>query len=279
MNAEEREETMPAALDCPSLHPRSTLDLAFRFGARRVPGSEACFVVLALAMHGGLAMAARTAPARGVEITPVTEVDLSPPPPREPPKVAAPEPTEEPSPATKGVARPKAPQAARAGALLTAKESAPSATRDDLVDFVTDPAGTSYGSGVVARGGTAEHGERGATAAGVGSAPVPAAATPRTDGLVAAANLSRRAALHEANACAGFYPSEADADSGAVTLTLVVRADGRVSSTSIVSETPVGQGFGRAARACLQTKQLEPSLDRSGTPVTAATTIKLHFSR
>jgi protein TonB len=279
MSAEEGEETMPAALDCSPLHPPSSLDLAFRFGARRVPGSEAYFVVLALAMHGGLAMAARAAPARAVEITRVTEVDLSPPPPPEPRKVAPPEPTEAKGPATKPPAQPRPPQAARAGALLTAKESAPSAIKDDLVDFVTDPAGTSYGSGVVARGGTADHGEHGAAAAGVGSAPVPAAAPPRGDGLVAAANLSRRAALHEANACAGFYPSEADADSGAVTLTLVVRADGGVSAASIVSESPAGQGFGKAARACLQTKRFEPSLDRSGTPVTAAATIRLRFSR
>ncbi|HSO30957.1 MAG TPA: TonB family protein, partial [Labilithrix sp.] len=154
-----------------------------------------------------------------------------------------------------------------------------SANKEDLVDFVTDPAGTTYGSGVVARGGTADHGERGATAAGAGSVPVPVAAPPRTGGLVADADLGRRAALHEANACAGFYPSEADSDAGAVTLTLVVRADGAVSSASVVSETPAGQGFGKAARACLQKKQFEPALDRAGIPVTAATTIKLRFSR
>ena len=162
---------------------------------------------------------------------------------------------------------------------MTAKESAPSA-KDELVDFVTDPAGSTYGSGVVARGGTAEHGERGATAAGVGSTPVPVrAAAPPQDGLVAAANLSRRAALNERDACAGFYPSEAEVDSGAVTLTVVVRADGGVSSASVVSESPVGQGFGKAARACLQKKRFEPSLDRSGTAVAAATTIKLRFVR
>jgi protein TonB len=279
MTGQEREETMAAAIDPSLLQPRSSLDLAFRFGAGRIPGREACFVILAFAMHGGLAMAVRAAPAPVAEVTNnVTEVELPPPPPPEPEKVAPPESTE-PIPEAKQSARPKPSQAARAGALLTAKESAPSAKTDDLVDFVTDPAGTSYGSGVVARGGTADHGERGATAAGVGSVPVPVAAPPGTDGLVAAANLSRRAALHEANACAGFYPSEADADSAAVTLTLVVRADGGVSSATVVSETPAGQGFGKAARACLQQKHFEPSLDRAGTPVTAATTIKLRFSR
>ncbi len=147
------------------------------------------------------------------------------------------------------------------------------------MDFVTDPAGTTYGSGVVARGGTAEHGEHGATAASVGSAPVRTATAPPTDGLVAAANLSRRATLNERDACAGFYPSEANVDSGAVTLTVVVRADGAVSSSSVLSESPVGQGFGKAARACLQKKRFEPSLDRAGTAVAAATTFKLRFLR
>ena len=109
---------------------------------------------------------------------------------------------------------------------------------------------------MVARGGTADHGERGATAAGVGSVPVPVAAPPGTDGLVAAANLSRRAALHEANACAGFYPSEADADSGAVTLTLVVRADGGVSSASVVSEIPGGTGIRERRRERVSSRSI-----------------------
>jgi protein TonB len=64
-----------------------------------------------------------------------------------------------------------------------------------------------------------------------------------------------------------------------VTLTVVVRADGGVSSASVVSESPAGQGFGKAARACIQRKRFEPSLDRSGTAVAAATTIKLRFVR
>jgi protein TonB len=162
---------------------------------------------------------------------------------------------------------------------VTAKSDTPSAKNDDLVDFVTDPNGTSYGSGVVARGGTADHGEKGATVKGVGTAPAPVAVAPPSDGLVPAANLSRRATLNEPNACAGYYPSEADADSGAVTLTLVVRADGAVTSSAVLSESPAGQGFGKAARACLQNKRFEPSLDRAGNVVAAATTLKVRFVR
>lgn len=262
--------------------PRSSLDLAFGFDGGRARGRGPAFVLLALALHGGLALVARGAPPRVAEVANVTEVELPPPAPPEPEpeKVSVPEPEEPAAPvATRTAAQPP-PQAARAGALLTAKESAPSAKNDELVDFVTDPNGTSYGSGVVARGGTADHGARGATAAGVGTAPAPrAVAAPPGDGLVAPENLSRRATLNERDACAGFYPSEADADSGAVTLRVIVRADGVVSSSSVTSETPAGQGFGKAARACLQKKRFEPSLDRAGTPVAAATTLKLRFVR
>jgi protein TonB len=115
---------------------------------------------------------------------------------------------------------------------------------------------------------------------GVGSVPAPpVAVAPAGDGLTAAADLSRRASLSEANACAGFYPSEASADSGTVALTLVVRADGAVTSAAVVSESPAGQGFGLAARACLQRKRFEPSLDRAGKAVAAATTIRVRFVR
>jgi protein TonB len=258
----------------------NSLDLAFGFDAGRTKGRALGFIGLALALHGGLAFAVRGAPHPAPEVTMVTEVELPPPPPPpEPAKVAAPEPEESEAPTAKPTAAPP-PQAARAGALLTAKESAPSAKNDELVDFVTDPGGTSYGSGVVARGGTADHGAHGASAAGVGSTPAPTrAAAPPGDGLVLAANLSRRATLNEPDACAGFYPSEADVDSGVVTLTVVVRADGNVTSTAVLSETPSGQGFGKAARACLQRKHFEPSLDRAGNVVAAATSIRLRFSR
>jgi protein TonB len=279
MTAGEKDETMATAIEPSLLHaPQSSLDLAFGFDAGRFRGRGVAFVLLALALHGGLALTVRAAPPRLAEVTSVTEVELPPPPPPE--KIAVPEPVVPVEPVAKASVLPPPPQAARAGALITAKESAPSAKKDELVDFVTDPTGTSYGSGVVARGGTAEHGASGATAAGVGTAPVRrSAGPPPQDGLVAAENLSRRAALNERDACAGFYPSEADADSGAVSLTVVVRADGAVSSASVLSESPAGQGFGKAARACLQKKRFEPSLDRAGTPVAAATTIKLRFVR
>lgn len=258
---------------------RSMLDLAFAFGAGRAAGREVGFLLLALALHGAVTLAVASAPTAVVESTKVTEVELPPPP--EPEKAPPPppeEPKDEPQQAARSIAAPAPPQAARAGALVTARSDTPS-KNEELFEFVTDPNGTTYGSGVVQRGGTADRGERGATAKGTSTSAAPPAAAPSEGELVAAANLSRRATLNEANACAGFYPSEADADSGAVTLTLIVRADGAVTSSSVVSETPQGQGFGKAARACLQKKRFEPSLDRAGNPVAAATTIKVRFVR
>lgn len=267
---------MHAIIEGPAHRP-TTLDLAFAFASPGGRGRELVFLALAVVIHGAATFGFRSAAPPAEPPMMVTEIEMPPPP--EPEKVL-PAPAEE----AEAVATARAsstppPQAARAGALLTVKEDAPP-SRDAPVDFVTDPTGSSYGSGVVARGGTAEYGERGATAQGAGSAAVTAAAAASPgDGLVAAANLSRRATLSEANACAGFYPSEADADSGAVTLTLVVRADGVVASSAVLSETPSGQGFGKAARTCLKQKRFDPSMDRAGNPVAAATTIKVSFVR
>lgn len=254
----------------------SMLDVAFEFGAEGLPGRGLLFVLLALGIHGALSLVAGAAPPPARASENVTIVELAPPVPEHLPEpMKTPERTGVP----RAAAPPNAPQAARAGALLTAKETAPSAKQDELVDFVTDPAGASYGSGVVARGGSADHGEHGATAREVRSGLVQTAAQAGGEPLTAVSNLSRRAALAAQNPCVGFYPSEASVDSGAVTLTLVVRADGRVASALVVSETPAGEGFGKAARACLERQRFEPSLDRAGLAVTAPATIKLRFTR
>jgi protein TonB len=271
---------MYVSMERPPRSHSSGLDLTFAFGASRAPGRELVFIALALAVHGALAFAARGgAPVLAPPLQ-VTEIELPPPP--APEKVTPPPPEEVKAPSEPQPTRPSSappPQAARAGALLTAKESAAPSKDEPLVDFVTDPSGTSYGSGVVAHGGTADHAERGATVKGTGAAPAAPNAAPVGDGLTPAADLSRRATLSEANACAGFYPSEASADSGTVALTLVVRADGSVTSAAVVSESPAGQGFGLAARSCLQRKRFEPSLDRAGKAVAAATTIRVRFVR
>lgn len=277
----EREQTMNASTVPFIPVARSTLDLAFGFGKERTRGTWIIFFLVGLGIHGAASLAVHATPPTVARAERVTTVELTPPPPPadpEPEKVAPLEPTEEPR-STAHAAPASAPRAARAGALMAAKETAPSAKQEELVDFVTDPNGTTYGSGVVARGGTADHGERGAIARGVGNAPARNVSPAPGEGLALVSNLSRRAALEASNPCAGFYPSEASADSGAVTLTLVVRGDGGVASAAVVSEMPAGQGFAKAARSCMQQQRFEPALDKSGNAVAAATTIKVRFTR
>jgi outer membrane biosynthesis protein TonB len=215
-------------------------------------------------------------------------VELAPPPAIEPPK--APEPPKEmapessaknvaPAPRLAAHAPPvQSPAAARAGALLTAKEDISKPSDAPPVDFVTDPSGTTYGGGVVARGGTADFGVRGATAAGVGHTPVSPSAAP-SDGVTAPANLSRAPRLTEPDACRGYYPSEANVDEGGATVAVIVKANGDVSQATVLSETPVGQGFGHAARTCLSQKRFAPAQDRQGAAVIARTSVRVRFSR
>ena len=131
---------------------------------------------------------------------------------------------------------------------------------------------------MVARGGTADFGVRGATAAGVGNTPVNPSAAP-SDGVTPAANLSRPPRLTEPDACRGFYPSEANADEGGATVTVIVKANGEVSQATVLSETPAGQGFGHAARTCLSRKRFAPAQDRQGAAVIARTSVRVRFSR
>lgn len=249
-----------------------------------------CFMIAALA-HAAFGFGVRVEPPPA-PVTRVTEIELAPPPPPppEPPPVVEPEPpppvadTVPTAPAPKS-ALPAAPAAARAGALMTAKpDDAKPPTPEAPVEFVTDPNGTSYGGGVVQRGGTSDFGQKGAIAGGgaptaTGRAPAAPGPAPKSDGITPAANLSRAAKLTEVDACRGYYPSEAVDDAATATLTVVVRPGGDVASVSVLAETPAGQGFGRAARACLLTKRFSPALDRAGQAVTAATTMNVRFSR
>jgi len=175
--------------------------------------------------------------------------------------------------------RPAPPMAARAGALLTAKPDATKASaQEEPVDFVTDPSGKSYGGGTVMRGGTADFGAVGAVAGGASAAPSqPGLAS--GDGLTAAVDLSRAARLDEPDACRGYYPSEAVVDAGSAVVTVVVRPGGAVTRAVLLSETPAGQGFGRAARSCLQSKRFAPAIDKRGVEVSSAATIHVRFSR
>jgi len=205
-------------------------------------------------------------------------LDAEPPPPPPPP---APEP-EAPA-AAERTAMPAAspPPAARAANLVTAKEDVPSAqTPDEPVDFTTDPNGTSFGGGVVARGGTADFGVKGAVAGPARPAVTQARPTATTGGdLVPLANLSRKPALGESDPCRGFFPSSAQDDAASAGVFVVLSKTGKVTSARVVTESPAGQGFGAAARACMLSKSFVPALDRSGNPAATSLRVNVRFRR
>jgi hypothetical protein len=144
-------------------------------------------------------------------------------------------------------------------------------------DFTSDPRSASFASGVVAVGGTGTHGLEGAQLGGRGTEP--RREPPHGDGLTAAADLSQTPKLRVADPCRGFFPSSAHDDVATAVVRLVVNREGAVTSASVLSETPSGQGFGVAARACMLEQKLNPALDRQGRPAATAVNVNVRFSR
>lgn len=248
--------------------------------------------IVAGILHLGFAWVTLTLPAGRSDALPrVTEVELAappeePPPPPPPPSPEIPEGapaaavgTPSPAPATPA----PAPAAARAGNVVVARDDAPLVSSSpDVVDFVTDPDGKSFGSGYVTRGGTADR----AASPGVTAPSAVTGAAPRhgdaRGGELAVASpesLGRAARLDEVDPCRGRYPPDARADEGVATVALVVRADGTIASATVVAETPTGDGFGAAARSCLVAKTFDAARDKSGAAVAARATIRVRFTR
>jgi protein TonB len=237
-------------------------------------------IALACAMHGACVAYFASGPAHAAQ-SKLKELEVTmlapepPPPPPPPPAPVTPEP-EPPKPArAPDRAKPAAPPSpARAGALLTQPETPSSEpTAEEPVRFVTDPNGHGYGSGMVARGGTADHAEQ---VVPVPPVPAPSAAKP---GLVFADKLSRQPSLGAHDPCRGYFPQAAQSDRGAVSVIATVRDQGTVARLEIENESPAGQGFGAAARACLNKQRFEPALDDAGKRTAARTRIRINFSR
>ena len=263
----------------PRLLARKRVGLSDALHGANKPDHAARWTALGVAavLHAGLFTAAARLPAQREAPLSITQVELAPPPaPAPEPSPPEPEAPQKVAPGSPAIPAPAAAQVARAGKVLTARSDTP-AGATDAVDFVTDPYGNSFGSGVVARGGTLSH----------GAAPVPLA-PPRVrggggpvggDDVTPAENLSRAARLAEPNPCNGSYPRAASADSGQVTLALVVKASGELGSMVVLSESPPGDGFGAAARACLAKKVFTPAMDKQGKPVTASLSLRIKFTR
>jgi periplasmic protein TonB len=244
------------------------------------------WMAIALCAHGAaFAASERTVPLVPPPTAPL-EVELASLPEPEPtPAPITPDPAPDEAPPapvarapTKTAPRPVAPPpeqatAGKVGALLTAGETTDSA---DPVAFLSDPNGGIYGSGVVAYGGQAAHGE----GPRVGHA-VAAPAERRTPAgpVMPASDLSHAPSLDDPDACRGFFPADAAVDNAKVDLVVIVQANGRVANVSIARESPAGEGFGAAARACLFSKRFAPGVDRAGRAVMASAAVRLHFTR
>lgn len=250
---------------------------------------------VAVGTHVALALGVSAMPQHGPVTPAVTELELAPPPTSpstpEPPAAEPPKPEPEvaevPQPQSPAEPRPtvqaqtNSAPAARAGNLLTAKDDAPTPAGTEPVDFVTDPNGSSYAGGVVARGATGGHGSTG-TSLRPGSATKTETAkggTVRKREVAPAPVLSRAASLASGTNCAGYYPRGADADSAIVSLVVVVDSNGNTIRMSVASESPAGQGFGSAARACIGTGRFRPALDEAGRAVKSSTRVRVRFTR
>ncbi|MEO8182421.1 MAG: hypothetical protein ABI895_26595 [Deltaproteobacteria bacterium] len=242
-------------------------------------GRIAIAALLALAAHVGLGLWAPDHVATARPLPPPVEVEIAlrEPAPPLPEAVAPPEPAAPPAPAR--AAAPKAPPpAAKAAAVMTAAPTAAEPrANDEPFDFTSDPTSTAFSSGVVAVGGTGTHGLEGAQLGGRGSEPARAPA--RGDGLTAAGDLSQSPRLRAQDPCRGFFPGSARDDVATAVVRVVVTQQGVASSVSVVSETPVGQGFGTAARTCMLEQRFLPALDRQGRPAATAVNVNVKFSR
>lgn len=260
----------------------TTLVADFTAG-RRTPLRLAAGAVVALWVHlGALWVALQCEAVLPAPALTITEVDLTPvaPPLPEPPPTPVELPTAHealraPKPAVRAAHREPsaAPPPAAAGALHTAEEDAP--TEGEPVRFAVDASGTGYGFGVVAAGGSG--GQRG----GAGSPAAPKTNPGSVSGSSGDAlrGFAVPPRLDESDPCRGYFPSAAWVDQGEVTLKLIVSNQGRVERATVLAEQPRGQGFGRSAVLCLQTKRFLPAQDARGQPQAAEAPVAVRFSR
>jgi hypothetical protein len=81
------------------------------------------------------------------------------------------------------------------------------------------------------------------------------------------------------NPCRGYFPSTARADHGRVQIRVGVDVTGHASDSQILIESPVGQEFGSAARACAAALRFEPAADGLGAPIAGVAKLELRFDR
>jgi hypothetical protein len=90
---------------------------------------------------------------------------------------------------------------------------------------------------------------------------------------------TRPALLASRNPCIGYFPAGAQVDHGSVQIQVRVDETGHARASEIVVEAPLGQDFGRAARACASALRFAPARDALGAAIAADAKLELHFHR
>lgn len=85
--------------------------------------------------------------------------------------------------------------------------------------------------------------------------------------------------LASGNPCRGYFPAGAHAAHGRVQVEVEVGANGRIASTRVMAEQPLGEGFAGAARACADRLLFTPAHTSRGTPVEGHARLLLSFDR
>ncbi|HEY6880352.1 MAG TPA: hypothetical protein VI299_20150 [Polyangiales bacterium] len=91
--------------------------------------------------------------------------------------------------------------------------------------------------------------------------------------------VTRPALLPTRDPCSGYFPAGAQVAHGRVQIQVHVDASGRARASEVMMEAPLGQEFGRAARACAAALRFAPARDVSGVAVAAEAKLELHFHR
>ena len=96
-------------------------------------------------------------------------------------------------------------------------------------------------------------------------------------GLVASRPVRRPRLL--AGSCDGFFPPRAQAAHGEVEVTVRVDATGHAELGAVLKVAPSGDGFARAARACVSKLRFSPARDASGSATLGEAKLRLRFDR
>lgn len=162
----------------------------------------------------------------------------------------------------------------RLGGQETAQETAQVEAAPDSARATGAPAASSV-SGAVASASATGGSSAGSTPSATGAGPASSAG----GGSASDAPASSPRLLSAGNPCAGYFPAGANAAHGRVQVEVEVGPNGRIESTRVMAEQPLGEGFGGAARACADRLLFRPAHTVQGTPTEGLARLLLRFDR